>query len=188
MFGDDIDDVSKKCKISDICTAFIGLTYKPTNVTESGTIVLRSGNIQNQELYLEDDIVRISDISIKDEKYIKDKDILMCSRNGSARLVGKSCLIRNPKEKMSFGAFMTVIRTDFPYFMQSFFSSDFFKKQLVGVKTASVNQITTSMLYGYETINVDIEKETKFANFVQQIDKSKFVSEQFMGSCYNIIR
>ena len=102
----------------------------------------------------------------------------MCSRNGSARLVGKSCLIRNPEEKMSFGAFMTVIRTDYPYFMQSFFSSDFFKKQLVGVKTASVNQITTSMLYGYETIKISDDKETSFASFVQQIDKSKFVLQQ----------
>ena len=178
MFGEDLYDTSKKCKVSDVCTALIGLTYKPANVTESGTIVLRSGNIQNQELYLKDDIVRVSDITIKDEKYIKDKDILMCSRNGSARLVGKSCLIRNPEEKMSFGAFMTVIRTDYPYFMQSFFSSDFFKKQLVGVKTASVNQITTSMLYGYETIKISDDKETSFASFVQQIDKSKFVLQQ----------
>lgn len=178
MFGEDLYDTSKKCKVSDVCTALIGLTYKPANVTESGTIVLRSGNIQNQELYLKDDIVRVSDITIKDEKYIKDKDILMCSRNGSARLVGKSCLIRNPEEKMSFGAFMTVIRTDYPYFMQSFFSSDFFKKQLVGVKTASVNQITTSMLYGYETIKISDDKEKSFAAFVQQIDKSKFVLQQ----------
>ena len=187
MFGEDLYDTSKKCKVSDVCTALIGLTYKPANVTESGTIVLRSGNIQNQELYLKDDIVRVSDITIKDEKYIKDKDILMCSRNGSARLVGKSCLIRNPEEKMSFGAFMTVIRTDYPYFMQSFFSSDFFKKQLVDVKTASVNQITTSMLYGYETIKISDDKEMSFAAFVQQIDKSKFVVKQQIADLQELL-
>lgn len=187
MFGEDLYDTSKKCKVSDVCTALIGLTYKPANVTESGTIVLRSGNIQNQELYLKDDIVRVSDITIKDEKYIKDKDILMCSRNGSARLVGKSCLIRNPEEKMSFGAFMTVIRTDYPYFMQSFFSSDFFKKQLVGVKTASVNQITTSMLYGYETIKISDDKETSFAAFVQQIDKSKSLVKQQIADLQELL-
>ncbi len=187
MFGEDLYNTSKKCKVSDVCTALIGLTYKPVNITESGTIVLRSGNIKNQELYLKDDIVRVSDITIKDEKYIKDKDILMCSRNGSARLVGKSCLIRNPEEKMSFGAFMTVIRTDYPYFMQSFFSSDFFKKQLVGVKTASVNQITTSMLYAYETIRIDKKKEKLFATFVQQINKSKFVVKQQIADLQELL-
>ena len=30
--------------------------------------------------------------------------------------------------------------------------------------------------------------QNQFATFVQQIDKSKFVSEQFMDSCYNMIR
>ena len=33
-----------------------------------------------------------------------------------------------------------------------------------------------------------LELQNQFATFVQQIDKSKFVSEQFMDSCYNMIR
>lgn len=175
LFEKDFLDKSRTCKMSDICTAMIGLTYKPTNVTETGTIVLRSGNIQEKELYLEDDIVRVSDVKIKDAIYIQDKDVLMCSRNGSARLVGKSCLIRNPKEKMTFGAFMTVIRGEYPYFIQGFLSSDFFKDQLTGVKTASVNQITTSMLYSYDTIKPDSKKETEFAKFVEKSDSAKSI-------------
>ena len=100
----------------------------------------------------------------------------MCSRNGSARLVGKTCLIKNPKEKMSFGAFMTVIRTKYPYFLQSFFCSEFFKNQLTGVATSSVNQITTKMLNEYEVIMPTDSEEEEFASFVEQIDKSKFIT------------
>lgn len=173
MFGDRFAD--GRIKLSEIATPLIGLTYKPENVSSSGTVVLRSGNIQNQTLQTQEDIVKVSNVKIADEKYIRDKDILMCSRNGSARLVGKSCLIRNPAERMTFGAFMTVIRTDYPYFMQGFFSSDFFKGQLTGTQTASVNQITSKMLNGYEVIRPSYEEEKEFASFVELIDKSRFV-------------
>ena len=150
MFGNRLINLNKK--MSSIATPIIGLTYKPANVTKDGKIVLRSGNIQNNELQLEEDIVRVSNIKIPEQKLIRDKDILMCSRNGSARLVGKSCLIRHPEEKMSFGAFMTVVRTKYPYFLQAFFASDYFKSQLTGVGTSSVNQITSGMLNNYDAI------------------------------------
>ena len=175
MFENKILDTKNQCKIKDIATETIGLTYKPANVSTNGTIVLRSGNIQNNELYLEDDIVRVSNIAINDSKYIHINDILMCSRNGSARLVGKSCLIKNIKEPLSFGAFMTVIRTQYPYFLQAYFCSDYFKQQLTGTKTASVNQITTKMLNDYSVIEPTKEEEKTFSEFVKQIDKSKFV-------------
>jgi len=173
MFGDRLINLNKK--MSSIATPVIGLTYKPSNVTKDGTIVLRSGNIQNNELQLKEDIVRVSNINISEQKWIKDKDILMCSRNGSARLVGKSCLIRHPEEQMSFGAFMTVVRTKYPYFLQGFFTSDYFKNQLTGVGTASVNQITSGMLNNYDVIEPTEVEEKDFESYVKQIDKSKFV-------------
>lgn len=176
MFGNRLINLNKK--MSSIATPVIGLTYKPSNVTKDGTIVLRSGNIQNNELQLEEDIVRVSNINISEQKWIKDKDILMCSRNGSARLVGKSCLIRHPKEQMSFGAFMTVVRTKYPYFLQGFFTSDYFKNQLTGVGTASVNQITSGMLNNYDVIEPTEVEEKEFESYVKQIDKSKFIVQQ----------
>lgn len=59
MFGHYFEDVRYFVKVGDIATATIGLTYKPDNVTDEGIIVLRSGNIQNAELCLSDDIVRV---------------------------------------------------------------------------------------------------------------------------------
>lgn len=165
----------EKINVSDIATPIIGLTYKPENVSDKGILVLRSGNIQNQSLQVKDDIVRVSNIKIPENKYIQDKDILMCSRNGSARLVGKSCLIRKPKEKMSFGAFMTVVRTEYPYFMHGFFSSHYFKQQLTSVATTSVNQITSKMLNNYNVAKPSFDDEQQFADFVEQVTKSKLL-------------
>ena len=98
------------CALSDICDAIsIGITYKPEMVAEDGTIVLRSSNIQDSKFVL-DDIVRVQ-MQLKESQYVQKNDILMCSRNGSARLVGKVCLIPEFNEKMSWGAFMTIIRS-----------------------------------------------------------------------------
>ena len=178
MFGHYFEDVRYFVKVGDIATATIGLTYKPDNVTDEGIIVLRSGNIQNAELCLSDDIVRVSNIRIKEDKFVRENDILMCSRNGSARLVGKCCLIPKLNEQMSYGAFMTVIRSKYPYFLNGFFNSTYFLQQLTGTQTASVNQITTGMLNSYTVIKPSDTEENEFAEFVKLIDKSKFVVQQ----------
>ena len=95
--------------LSEIAEYWNGLTYKPEDVSDEGIIVLRSSNIQNATLDFAD-IVRVS-CKIGDKKYVQDNDILMCSRNGSARLVGKVALIKEVEEPMSFGAFMMIIRS-----------------------------------------------------------------------------
>ena len=173
MFSADILSNKRACKFSDICTSYIGLTYKPENVSSEGTIVLRSGNIQNGELYLEDDVVRVNNITIKDDKIVKPLDIIMCARNGSARLVGKTCIIKRVDEKMSCGAFMAVIKTKYPYIINSFMNSDYFRSQLVSTQTASVNQITTRMLYSYDVFEPTIDEEVRFRQFVIAVDETK---------------
>ena len=78
--------------LSDIAEYWNGLTYKPTDVSNDGTIVLRSSNIQNMQLDL-NDIVRVK-CEISNKKMVKKNDILMCSRNGSAKL-HSSLIFRN---------------------------------------------------------------------------------------------
>ena len=178
MFGNYFEDSRYFVKVGDIATATIGLTYKPNNVADEGIIVLRSGNIKNAELCLSDDIVRVSNIKIKEDKFVRENDILMCSRNGSARLIGKCCLIPKLNEQMSYGAFMTVIRSKCPYFLNGFFNSSYFLQQLTGTQTASVNQITTGMLNGYTVIKPRDAEESEFAKFCKLVDKSRFVVQK----------
>ena len=124
-------------KLKDLGDYFIGLTYKPESVTNEGTIVLRSGNIQRGKFDLSD-IVRVN-TNIRDKLYVKPGDILMCSRNGSAKLVGKSTVIPETDEPMTFGAFMTVFRTPYNDYLKFFFQSDSFRKQLQSSKTTTIN-------------------------------------------------
>ena len=130
--------------LKNISTYFIGLTYKPENISDHGTIVLRSGNIQNSQIDF-NDVVRV-DMNIKNKLFVQKNDILMCSRNGSAKLVGKVALITELPEPMTFGTFMTIIRSPHHWYLWAFFQTPEFRQQISNGKTMSINQITTRML------------------------------------------
>mgnify|MGYP000471731045 CR=1 FL=1 len=94
--------------------AIIGLTYSPSEMVDEGegTLVLRSSNVQKGKLAYEDCVYVTTEIPEK--KRTRVGDILICSRNGSIKLVGKNALIDEKASNESFGAFMTVVRS--PYF------------------------------------------------------------------------
>ena len=129
------------CRIRDISQSYIGLTYKPTDVTQTGTIVLRSSNIQEGQLDL-NDIVRVS-TPIPDKLWVEEYDIIICARNGSKKLVGKSAIVDNFKEPMTFGAFMAICKTPIFRYVYNFLQSELFYAQLRGVSgTTTINQLT----------------------------------------------
>ena len=132
-------------KLSEIADYWNGLTYKPTDAVQDGTgiLVLRSSNIQNGALSF-DDNVRVT-CPIKEKLFVKENDILLCSRNGSAALVGKTALIKGLTEPMTFGAFMMIIRSSYYPFLKTYFEMPVFRKQ-ISTGTSTINQITGKML------------------------------------------
>lgn len=136
------------CRVQDISQSYIGLTYKPCEVKEDGTIVLRSSNIQNGKLVL-NDVVRVS-THIADKLWVKENDILICARNGSKKLVGKSAMIKGIHEPMTFGAFMAICKTPIFQFVYVFLQSDLFFSQLREVSgTTTINQLTQNNLNSF---------------------------------------
>lgn len=131
-------------KLKEIADYSIGLTYKPSDVCHNGTVVLRSSNIQDDKLDLQD-IVRVS-CKVKDSLYAKEGDILMCSRNGSARLVGKVAIIPKTDEQMTYGTFMMLIKSRLNKFLFYYFKSDLFRDQIKHGEANMINQITRYML------------------------------------------
>lgn len=180
MFGDPIENPKnyKIVKLSDIADYWNGLTYKPTDVNKKGTIVLRSSNIQNSQLNYQD-IVRVN-CNIKEKQYVKDNDILMCSRNGSTRLVGKVAVIKDIKEKMTFGAFMMIIRSEYYPYLFSYFQTDAFRNQIKYGATTTINQITGNMLNKIKLPLPDKDDINQFAEIVKQIDKQKVELEKLI--------
>ena len=69
-----------------------GLTYRPTDISDEGTLVLRSSNIQERVLCFDDNVY--VNIEEKEYKPVFENDILICVRNGSKSLIGKNALDR----------------------------------------------------------------------------------------------
>ena len=182
------------CRIRDISQSYIGLTYKPTDVTQTGTIVLRSSNIQEGQLDL-NDIVRVS-TPIPDKLWVEENDIVICARNGSKRLVGKSAIVDSLKEPMTFGAFMAICKTPIFRYVYNFLQSELFYAQLRGVSgTTTINQLTQNNFNNFlipippfgEQHRID-ERLQIIIPFVNKYSESQEKLDVLNNSLYNSFR
>ncbi|HEL1183666.1 restriction endonuclease subunit S [Streptococcus equi subsp. zooepidemicus] len=174
MFGE-LDKNTKKFpirKLNEISAYWNGLTYKPADAVEAGngTLVLRSSNIQDGALAFDDNV--FVGCAIKEKLFVQDNDILMCSRNGSAALVGKTALIKGLTEPTTFGAFMMIIRSDYYSYLKTYFETPFFRNQ-ISTGTSTINQITGKMLNEISLPVPDMDTVRLFEEFTHQSDKSK---------------
>lgn len=139
----DIPESWKWVRLGSVGESNIGLTYRPSDKTDSnGTIVLRSSNIQKGKMDY-NDLVYVS-CEVPNRAMIAKGDILICARNGSRSLVGKSAIV--DKDSMAFGAFMAKYCSVCNPFVKVFLDSPAFRHQLDGVKTETINQITQNMI------------------------------------------
>lgn len=139
----------KWVQIKEIATSNVGLTYKPSDISESGegTPVLRSTNIVDNQFAFESDLKRVVIGDIPEKCLIRNGDLLICSRNGSKRLVGKCAIVSGLKEKCAFGAFMTILRSEHVKYLKYFIESRFFKKTVLDKSNStSIKQLTQKML------------------------------------------
>ena len=138
-----------KHSLGEIGETIIGLTYKPSDVVaDNGIIVLRSSNIKNGVINYSD-LVRVNK-NVKDRIITKENDILVCSRNGSQRLIGKNAIIKREDINNTFGAFMMVYRSNDNPFILPLLSTRRYISQVGENLGARINQITTSDFNGVE--------------------------------------
>ena len=129
--------------INQVANSFTGLTYKPTDVADSGTLVLRSSNIAEDTLSFTDNVYVLME-NIPARVIVKEGDVLICVRNGSKRLVGKCAMISKEAAGMAFGAFMTILRGTNINNKYLFYvwQSEKVKKQYKGDEAMPIAQIT----------------------------------------------
>ncbi len=128
--------------------ALIGLTYAPSDVRRYGTLVLRSSNIQNDALAFEDNV--FVDMEIPERLMVRSGDLLICVRNGSRPLIGKTALLDERTVGMTFGAFMAVFRSEYGQYVNYLFRSHIIKRQIDEHLGATINQITNKSLKSFQ--------------------------------------
>ncbi len=128
-------------RVGDISESFIGLTYKPSDVSDRGWTVLRSSNIQAGGLDY-GDVIKVN-INVPEKLHVCKNDIIICARNGSKKLVGKSAIVKEVNFPLTFGAFMAICRTPFYQYMAMYLLSPLFFSQLRKESdTTTINQLT----------------------------------------------
>ena len=163
-------------RLKDIGTSIIGIIYSPEDVLDNkdaGILVLRSSNIQNNQLSLLDNVYVNKKINLK--QILKKGDILICSRNGSRALIGKNICIDERMEGQTFGAFMTVYRSKYFRFISKFFNSNIFESQSGLFGSSTINQLTINTLNNFLVILPPLPEQKEIADYLDtktsQIDK-----------------
>jgi len=156
-------------RLGEIGESIIGLTYAPSDVRESGVLVLRSSNVSDGGLRFDDNVFVSKDIN--DRIMVRSGDILTCVRNGSRDLIGKCAKIDERCVGMTFGAFMAVFRTPFHNFVFHQFQSNILKRQIHEHLGATINQITNKSLNSFEVpLPQDRAEQTAIAAVLSDMD------------------
>ncbi|MBV5311157.1 restriction endonuclease subunit S [Chromatium okenii] len=161
------EDWDVKC-LGEVGEALIGLTYKPTEVREHGTLVLRSSNIQDDALAFDNNVFVEADIP--ERIMVRPDDVLICVRNGSRDLIGKSALLDKRTNGMTFGAFMAVYRSPIGKFVSYLFQSVILKHQINEHLGATINQITNKSLNSFRVPVPPITEQIAIATVLSDID------------------
>lgn len=175
-FPFEIPDSWEWVRLGDIGETNIGLTYKPSDISSKGTIVLRSGNIQKDKINLSD-IVKVN-LDIPESKKCYKNDLLICARNGSKKLVGKTAII--DKDGYTFGAFMAIFRSRFNHYIYYYLLSPLFRNEFDGISTTTINQITQENLNNryipFPPLNEQkriVAKIEELLPFIEEYDKKE---------------
>ena len=160
----------KVVKLGEIGKVINGLTYSPDNVSNNGLLVLRSSNINNNSIVLNNDDVYVKGIS-KFNKTLEN-DILICVRNGSKNLIGKSALITEKYKDLAFGAFMAIFRSNYNLFLIHIFKTNTFFKQVKNDLGATINSINNSNLLNFKIPLPPLEEQEKIAEILSTWDEA----------------
>ena len=180
MFGDPLINTKKwkECTIGELATDVRYGTSKPS-VDGGKYPYLRMNNLTNNgELDLTD--LKYIDVSDDEkEKCVVRKGDILFNRTNSIDLVGKTTLF-NLDEEMIIAGYIIRVRLNsqiLPEILAQYMNSSALKKLLRKMAKGAVNQanINAQELQSIKVYVPDLELQNRFSNFVQQVDKSKFL-------------
>ncbi len=153
--------------------AIIGLTYSPADIVDegSGTLVLRSSNVQGGKIVFDDNVYVTT--AIPEDLVTKVGDILICSRNGSRALIGKNAVIDESSAALTFGAFMTIFRSQHSAYLACVLNSPLFEFQSGAFMTSTINQLTVGVLNNFEVPLPPADEREQIAGFLKR-ETAKF--------------
>lgn len=161
-------DTWEQRKLFDFTYFYNGLTYTPDDVRENGTLVLRSSNVKHSEIVLNDNVY-VDPIKVNSE-YVKKGDIIIVVRNGSRALIGKHAVIKDEMPNTVIGAFMSGIRSQYSFFVNSLLDTSRFKEEILRNLGATINQITGYMFSKMEFMIPSCYEQKIIGDYFSKLD------------------
>ena len=161
-------DTWEQRKLTDFVDFYAGLTYTPSDVQETGTLVLRSSNVSNGEIvdadnvYVCPEVVNVENVQVG--------DIVVVVRNGSRSLIGKHAQIKRFMPNTVIGAFITGIRSECPEFTNALLNTPHFGEEISLNRGATINQITGYMFSKMEFHIPNLDEQNKIGEFFENLD------------------
>lgn len=158
----------KAKRLESIGKLVTGLTYSPTDVRETGLLVLRSSNIKDGKIDLSDRVY--VDPAVKRANLARPDDILICARNGSISLIGKNAIIPKEMPLATHGAFMTVFRSPAAKFVLQLFQTQAYRQQVAADLGATINSINGTQLLNYRFLMPSEPEQKEIGDFLASLD------------------
>ncbi len=155
-------------KLGEVGKLLSGLTYTPSNIQSDGILVLRSSNIQNGVLAFDDNVY----VNVSSYTPVKAGDILICVRNGSQNLIGKTALITQEAEGCAFGAFMAVFRSPISKYVFYLLGTELYRKYIFRNLGATINSINGSDLKKFRFPFPPLAEQRKIAEVLGVWDEA----------------
>ncbi|EIE1465496.1 restriction endonuclease subunit S [Campylobacter upsaliensis] len=155
-------------KVKYIATTNIGLVYDPSEIATNENVgypVLRANNIQNGKIDYKD-VIYVAK-KIDDKQLTISGDLLMCVRNGSENLLGKTAKIEN--NNFSFGAFTAIIRSDLNNYLYWIFQTEMLKKSISSfIVSIGIGQISQDDIKNFKIPLPPLQEQKQIANFLDK--------------------
>ncbi|EAI8504271.1 restriction endonuclease subunit S [Campylobacter coli] len=163
-------------KLKYVAFTNIGLVYTPDDIIENpdeGYPVLRANNIQNGKIDYQD-LIYIKSKQIGKKQIISSGDLLMCVRNGSENLLGKTAKIQD--EYFSFGAFTAIIKSQFNDYFYWIFQTNMLRKSIASFSASNgIGQISQDDIKNFIISFPPLKEQEQIAQFldseISKIDK-----------------
>lgn len=163
-------------KLKYVAFTNIGLVYIPDDIIENpdeGYPVLRANNIQNGKIDYQD-LIYIKSKQIGKKQIISSGDLLMCVRNGSENLLGKTAKIQDGY--FSFGAFTAIIKSQFNDYFYWIFQTNMLRKSIASFSASNgIGQISQDDIKNFIISFPPLKEQEQIAQFldseISKIDK-----------------
>ena len=144
------------------------MTYTPDDVQDTGTLVLRSSNVNNGEIVDADNVYVSDKVAISEN--VQKGDIIVVVRNGSRALIGKHAQIKAFMPNTVIGAFMTGLRSEQSSFVNALLDTSAFEKEIAKNMGATINQITGYMFSKMEFMIPSEKEQQKIGDYFTNLD------------------